>query len=57
MNQGFSWLGVLSVQLLFGWDFSSVFIYQIMALICLGMTIVGTFLFLRAYPKNLDILE
>ena len=57
MNQGFSWLGVLSVQLLFGWDFSSVFIYQIMALICLGMTIVGTFLFLRAYPKNRDILE
>lgn len=57
MNQGISWLGVLFVQLLFSWDLSSVFIYQVMAYVCLGMTLIGTFLFLRAYPKNRDILE
>lgn len=57
MNQGFSLLGVFSVQVLYGLDLSSVFICQLMANVCIVSTIIGTILFLKAYKTHKHILE
>lgn len=57
MNQGISWVGVLSVQLFYSLGMSSISIFQMMAYVCIVMTLIGTILFLRAYPSNKDLLE
>lgn len=57
MNQGFSLLGVFSVQVLYSLDLSSVLICQLMANVCIASTIIGTILFLRAYRTHQHILE
>ncbi len=57
MNQGFSLLGVFSVQVLYSLDLSSVAICQFMANVCIASTFIGTILFLRAYRTHKHILD
>lgn len=57
MNQGASLAGILLVQLFFGVGFSGMQIFQIIIYVVLLLSIIGTVLFIRAYPKCKEAIE